>query len=160
MLSTFFLPPRTELFSDYNVACVARRSVKRRIEQKSKWFFMYISYFCISYVLFVDVFTRSFDRFISMKFLIAAFLPVSPFIPTFPFINFGDFFDNLPVYCTLPVYYVSRNLPASPFIPPSPSIWNSRVPWKLWNLLYQLVFLNWTGKKFLSHSFQVPYRPE
>ena len=39
----------------------------------------------------VDIFTRPFDDFISMKFLIAVFLPASPFIPTFLFINFGDF---------------------------------------------------------------------
>ena len=47
----------------------------------------------ISYVLFVDIFTRLFYNFISMKFLIAVFLPASPFIPTSPFINFGDFFQ-------------------------------------------------------------------
>ena len=75
---------------------------------------------------FVDIFTSLFDDFISMKFLIAVFLPVSPFIPTSPFINFGDFCQP-PVYCTLPVYYFGRNLPAYPFIPPSPSNWNSRV---------------------------------
>ena len=82
---------------------------------------MQINYLCISYVLFADIFTRPFDDFISMKFLIAVFLPASPFIPTFPFINFEDF-SNLPVYCTLPVYYFGQNLPASPFILPSPSI--------------------------------------
>ena len=43
---------------------------------------------CISYVLFVDIFSRSFNDFISMKFLIAVFLPASPFIPTSPSINF------------------------------------------------------------------------
>ena len=68
---------------------------------------------------FVDIFTSLFDDFISMKFLIAVFLPVSPFIPTSPFINFGDFcqpprllhpphllfwlkFASLPVHSTLP----------------------------------------------------------
>ena len=68
---------------------------------------------------FVDIFTSSFDDFISMKFLIAVFLPVSPFIPTSPFINFRDFcqpprllhpphllfwlkFASLPVHSTLP----------------------------------------------------------
>ena len=33
------------------------RNVKRRIEQKNKWFFMQINYLCISYVLFIDIFT-------------------------------------------------------------------------------------------------------
>ena len=37
LLYMLFLPHRTKLFSDYNEA---RRSVKRRIEQKNKWFFM------------------------------------------------------------------------------------------------------------------------
>ena len=76
---------------------------------------MQINYFCISYVLFVDILTRSFDDFISVKFLIAVFLPVSPFI------NFGDFcqpprllhplrllfwlkFARFPVYSALPFY--------------------------------------------------------
>ena len=86
--SVSLLPHRAKLFSDYNQA---RHRVKRRIEQKNKWFFMQINYLCISYVLFVDIFTKSFDDFISMKFLIAVFLPASPFIPTSPFINFGDF---------------------------------------------------------------------
>ena len=70
---------------------------------------MYINCLCISHVLFVDIFTRSFDDFISIKFLIAVF------------------FASLPVYCTLLVYYFGRNLPASPFISPFPSVWNSRV---------------------------------
>ena len=80
-----------------------------------KWFFMQINYLCISYVLFVDIFTRSFDDFISMKFLIAVFLPASLFIPTCPFINFGDFchprrllflpkFSSLLLYSALPFY--------------------------------------------------------
>ena len=43
---------------------------------------------CISYVLFADIFSRSFNDFISMKFLMAVFLPASPFIPTCPSINF------------------------------------------------------------------------
>ena len=93
----------------------AWRSVKRRIEQKNKWFFMYINCLCIPYVFFVDIFTRSFDDFVSMKFLIAVFLPASPFI------NFADFcqpprllhppcllfwpkFASLPVYSALPFY--------------------------------------------------------
>ena len=93
----------------------AQRNVKRRIEQKSKWFFMYINYLCISYVLFADIFTRSFDEFISMKFLSAVFLPPYPFIPTYPFIDFGDLcqppcllfwpkFASLSVYSTLSFY--------------------------------------------------------
>ena len=69
----------------------------------------------------VDIFTRSLDDFISMKFLIAVFLPASPFLPTSPFIDFGDFcqpsrflhlpgllfwpkFASLPVYFSLPFY--------------------------------------------------------
>ena len=69
----------------------------------------------------VDIFTRSFDDFISMKFLIAVFSPASQFIPTSPFINFGEFcqsphllrpprllywpkFASLPVYSALPFY--------------------------------------------------------
>ena len=52
---------------------------------------MLINYLRISYVLFVDIFTRLFDDFFSMKFLIAVFLPASPVIPTSAFINFGDF---------------------------------------------------------------------
>ena len=89
--------------------------------KKNKWFFMQINYFCICYVLFVDIFTRSSDDFISMKFLTAVFLPASPFIPTSPFINFGDFCQpprllhlprllfwlklaSLPVYSALPFY--------------------------------------------------------
>ena len=39
-----------------------------------------MNYLCISYVLFVDIFTRSFDDLISVKFLIVVFLPASPFI--------------------------------------------------------------------------------
>ena len=90
-----------KLFSDYNEA---RRSVKRRIEQKNKWFFSLINYLCIS-----------------MKFLMAVFLLASPFIPTFLFINFGGFcqtlrllhpphllfwpqFASLPIYSALPFY--------------------------------------------------------
>ena len=41
---------------------------------------MQINCLCISYVFVVDIFTRSFDDFISMKFLIAVFLSASPFI--------------------------------------------------------------------------------
>ena len=52
--------------------------------------FFFIS--IISYVLFDDIFTRSFDDFISVKFLIAVFLPASPFIPTSPFINAPSLF--------------------------------------------------------------------
>ena len=65
---------------------------------------------------FVDIFTRSFDDLISMKFLIAVFLLASPFI------NFGDFcqppclllpprllfwpkFASLPVYSALPLLF-------------------------------------------------------
>ena len=68
----------------------AWRSVKRRIEQKNKWFFMYINCLCIPYVFFVDIFTRSFDDFISMKFLIAVFLPTSPFIAPSLFIILAE----------------------------------------------------------------------
>ena len=113
-----FFPRRTKLFSDYNEA---RRSVKTRIKQKNKWFFIWINYLCISHVLFVDIFTRLFDDFISKKFLIAVFLPAFPFIPTSPFINFGDFCQplrllynpcslfwpksgRLPVYSALPFH--------------------------------------------------------
>ena len=75
---------------------------------------MQINYLCTSYVLFVDIFTRSFDDFISMKFLIAVFLPASPYI------NFGDFwqpprlifwlkFASLPVYSALPFYLKLEN---------------------------------------------------
>ena len=77
---------------------------------------MQINYLCISFVVFfADIFTRLFDDFISMKFLIAVFLPASPFV------NFGDFcqptrllylprllfwpkFASLPVYSALPFY--------------------------------------------------------
>ena len=82
---------------------------------------MQINCLCISYVFVVDIFTRSFDDFISMKFLIAVFLSASPFIPTSLFINFGDFcqplrlfhpprllfwpqFASLSVYFALPFY--------------------------------------------------------
>ena len=37
------------------------------------------------FLLFVDIFTRLFDNFVLIKFLIAVFLPASPFI------NFGSF---------------------------------------------------------------------
>ena len=103
-----FLPHRTKLFFDDNEA---PRSVKRKIEQKNKWFFMQINYLCISYVLFVDIFTRSFDGFISMKFKIVVFLRTSPFI------NFGDFYQAprllhpshllfWPKFASLPVYFI------------------------------------------------------
>ena len=76
---------------------------------------------CFSHVLFVNIFRRTFDNFISMKFLIAEFLLASPFILTIPFINFGDFnqspylshpslllfwqkFASLTVYFILPLY--------------------------------------------------------
>ena len=88
--STFFLLHRTKLCSDHNEA---RQSMNRRIKQKNKAksFFMSINYLCISYVLFVDIFPRSFDDFISVKFLIAVFFQASPFISTSLFINFGNF---------------------------------------------------------------------
>ena len=86
-----------------------------------KGFFMWINYLCISYVLFVDIFTRSFDDLISMKFLIAVSLPASLFIPTSPRLL------TLEIFANLRVYYFGRNLLASPFILPSPSIWNSKV---------------------------------
>ena len=109
-----FLPHRTRLFPE------AQRSVKRRIKQKSKWFFMLINHLCI-YVLFVDIFTRSFNDFISTNLPIAVFLQANPFIPTSPFINFVDFcqpprllypprllfwlkFASHPGYSTLPFY--------------------------------------------------------
>ena len=81
-------------------------------------------YFLCSF-LFGYIFTGLFDGFISMKFLIAVFLPASTFVPTIPFINF-EIFANLPFYCILPVYYFDQNLPVTLFIPSSPSIWNSR----------------------------------
>ena len=113
--SVSLLPHRTKWFSDYNEA---RRKVKRRIEQKNKWFFMQINYLCIYYVLFVDIFTKSFDDFISMN---AVFSPASLFFPTCPYI------------APSPLIVFGRNLSASPFIPPSTSIWNSRVNWT-WKL--------------------------
>ena len=90
-----------------------------------------VNYLCISYVLFVDISTRSFDDFVSMNFLIAGFLPASPFILTFPFINFGDFcqlpcllhpprllfwpkFAGLPVYSALPFYLKLESMGISP----------------------------------------------
>ena len=79
---------------------------------------MQINYFCI-YVLFVDIFTRSLNDFISMKFLIALFLPVSPLIPTSLFINFGDFCQPLHLLHP-PRLFFGQNLPASPFTPPHP----------------------------------------
>ena len=66
-----------------------------------KWFFMSINYLFISYVLSVDIFTRSFDDFISMKFLIAVFLPASSFIAT-PRLLTLEIFANFSVYWTLP----------------------------------------------------------
>ena len=109
-----FLPHRTRLFPE------AGRSVKRRIEQKNKWFFMLINHLCI-YVLFVDIFTRSFNDFISTNLPISVYLQAHPFIPTSPFINFVGFcqpprllhpprllfwlkFASLPGYSTLPFY--------------------------------------------------------
>ena len=89
-----------------------------------------VNYLRISYVLFVDIFTRSFDDFISMKFLIVVSNEVSKFLVSNcqpPRLLTLEIFSNLPVYCTLPIYYFGRNLPASPFIPSSPSIWNWRV---------------------------------
>ena len=67
-----------------------------------------------------------FDGFISIKFLIAVFLPASPFILTSPLLTL-EIFANLFVYCTLLVCCFGRNLPNSLFIPSSPSISNSRV---------------------------------
>ena len=53
---------------------------------------MWINYLCISYVFFVvDIFTRSFDDFVSMKFLIAVLLTL-------------EIFANFPVYSALPFY--------------------------------------------------------
>ena len=124
--SVSLLPHRTKLFSDYNEA---RRKVKRRIEQNNKWFFMQINYLCISYLLFVDIFTKSFDDFISMN---AVFSPASLFFFQPARLLTSEIFASLPVYCTLPVVF-GQNLPATPFIPPSTSIWNSRVYWT-WKL--------------------------
>ena len=95
------------------------------------------NYLCTSYVLFVDIFARFFNDFISMKFLIAMFLPASLFIQTSCLLTL-KIFANLPVYCTLPDYCLGRNMPVSPFIPPSPSIWNSRVP-----EMYRFVKVKW-----------------
>ena len=80
----------------------------------------FVLYLCISYVLFVYIFTRLFNDFISMNFLIAVFFPVSPFIPMSPLLTW-EIFANLSIHCNLPIYYFGQNLPASPFIPPSPS---------------------------------------
>ena len=124
--SVSLLPHRAKLFSDYNQA---RHRVKRRIEQKNKWFFMQINYLCISYVLFVDIFTKSFDDFITMN---AVFSPASPFSPTCRLLT-SEIFANLSVYCTLPVNCFDRNLPAFPFVSPPTSIWNSRINWT-WKL--------------------------
>ena len=55
----------------------------------------FVLYLCISYVLFVYIFTRLFNDFISMNFLIAVFFPVSPFIPMSSFLNLGDFCQPL-----------------------------------------------------------------
>ena len=73
-----------------------------------------MNYLCISYVLFVDIFTRLFDDFISMKFLIALFLLASPFI------NFGDFCQPL---CLLQPPCLLFWLKFAG----SPSVWSSRV---------------------------------
>ena len=45
------------------------------------------------FLIFFCWYFHSFDNFVSMKFLIAVFLPASPFIPTSLFINFGDFYQ-------------------------------------------------------------------
>ena len=45
---------------------------------------MQINYLCISFYFLVDIFTRLFDDFISIKFLIAVFLPTSSFIAPYP----------------------------------------------------------------------------
>ena len=58
-----------------------------------KWFFMWINYLCISYVLFVYIFIRSFDDFISMKFLIEILQPLR--------LLTLEIFANFPFYCTL-----------------------------------------------------------
>ena len=83
---------------------------------------MQINYLCISYVPFVDIFTRSFDDFISVKFLIAVFFPASPFQP--PCLLTLEIFANLLVYCTLPVYYFIpkfARLPVCSALPPPPA---------------------------------------
>ena len=75
----------------------------------------------ISYGPFVDILTRLFNNFTSMKFPIAVLLPAPLFIPISPFINFGDFsqppfllhplillfwakLSNLLIYFALPFY--------------------------------------------------------
>ena len=62
---------------------------------------MQINYICIFYVLFVDIFTRSFDDFISVKFLIAAFCQ-TPYLLQPPRLLFWPKFASLPVYSALP----------------------------------------------------------
>ena len=57
-----------------------------------KLIFMQINYHCIFYVLFVDIFTSSFDDFFTMIFLIAVFLPASPFIAPSPVIILVEIF--------------------------------------------------------------------
>ena len=96
----------------YIIVCVTTTTTNFEPDQV---FFVLINYLCISYVLFVDIFTRSFDDFILMKFPIAVFFPASPFI------TFGDFCQlprllhpprllfwsnsaSLTVYSTLPFY--------------------------------------------------------
>ena len=90
---------------------------------------------CISFVYFVNIFTRSFDNFISMKFLIAVFFPASPFIPTSPFTNFGDFCQStrllhpsrLPVYSAL-LFYPSLSFLNSGYAHECPFLlWNIRI---------------------------------
>ena len=83
-----------------------------------------MNYLCISYVLFVDIFTRSFDDFISLKFLIV-FLPASPFtkIEDFcqpprlmdpPRLLFQPKFASVTVYSALPFYLKLESISCFP----------------------------------------------
>ena len=115
-----------------------------------------INYLCISYVLFVDIFPRSFDDFISMKFLITVFLPASCLFQPPGLLTLVEIFANLPVYCTIPVYYFGQNSPASLFIPSSPSISNPRVLIiEVVNFQYQpmVLMIQWCSRKKNSFNF-------
>ena len=68
---------------------------------------MQINYHCIFYVLFVDIFTSSFDDFFTMIFLIAVFLPASPFIAPSPVIILVEILQ-LPCLFSPPLLFETR----------------------------------------------------
>ena len=96
--------------------------IRQKCSKKMAFTWGQVAYYIIVCVTTTTHFEpRSFDYFISMKFLIVLFLPVSPFTPTSPFINFEDLcqpprllhplcllfwpkFASLPVYFALPLY--------------------------------------------------------